>query len=83
MNTVTPIQGRPLCFYVKSRTKPDQPPYYVDWLEHYCTCPDYHKTAQRKTDEAGQPYVCWHMERARDCGWNNYVETTREILLNQ
>lgn len=80
--SVTPIMGRPLCFRVGSRTQPGVE-YEVDWIQQYCTCPQFHKTARRVLEETGTPLICFHMEQAMLVGWANYVETAREMLLAQ
>lgn len=77
---VEPVMGRPLCYRVRSRQQPAHQ-HFVDWIEGYCTCPDFHKTAKAKSEWSGHPYRCYHMERAMLCGWDNYVETAREMQL--
>lgn len=82
MTTVTPILGRMLCFRVASRTQPGIE-YEVDWIQHYCACPSFHKTSASHLAKTGEPLVCWHMEQAEKVGWRNYVETARELQLSQ
>ena len=83
MSTVSPIQGRPLCFYVTSRRDPNTH-YFVDWTATppLCTCSDYFKTAKRKSEAIGEPYLCYHLEQAKESGWRNYVETVKELTLS-
>ena len=82
MNHVTPVMGRPLCFRVRSRTNPETE-HTVDWIEGYCTCPQFHKQSKIYLEKHGSPLVCWHMEQAMLCGWANYVETAKELQLAQ
>lgn len=82
MNHVTPILGQPLCFLVRSRTHPEIQ-YTVNWIEHYCTCPQFHKQAKIYLEKHNRPLICWHMEQAMLCGWDNYVSTARELQLAQ
>ena len=81
MTGVTPVQGRPLCWLVQSRTDPDMT-YLVDWsaTPPNCTCPQHHKTAASHLAKTGENLVCWHMEQAMLSGWANYVETVKEHL---
>jgi len=82
MSPVTPIQGQPLCFHVQSRTEPNTF-YTVNWIEHFCTCPSFHKQSRIHLEQTGEPMVCYHMTEAMKVGWANYVETAREIQTAQ
>ena len=70
---VQPVMGRVLCYHVKSRSEDE--PRFVDWVDGYCTCPDYHKTHKLRESKTREPYVCYHMQRAMGYGW----EVNREI----
>lgn len=74
---VEPAMGRVLCYHVKSRKSEDT--YWVDWVEGYCTCPDYHKTHKLRESKNGEPYVCFHMTRAMKYGWEVQRDIAKEM----
>jgi len=78
---VTPITGRPFCFYVESRSGGDD--RFVDWLEESCTCPDWGMKQRAHREKTGTPYICAHLEAAKNHCWNEILEHTKEQLLAQ
>lgn len=76
--TVSPIQGRPFCFHVSSRSGAED--RFVDWLNVSCTCPDWGMKNTRHRREHGTNFVCAHLTAAKDFTWQEILDHTKETI---
>lgn len=81
---VRPVPNRPFCYYVKSRSHPDQE-HLVDWLGSppHCTCKDWSYNHREYELRNSTPYLCYHFIRSREAGWDMLMEDVREQLLSK